>query len=1193
MCTRLGCEQQLLILNLKDYPVQCEVISGICLDLSAHDRPMEQEKVADNIQPKSCSHVPTGIPINWGLITGPVPEPVFAAPSPSTRLPPPCSAVHALQNKVKSLTPRRTRGKEREKERERLDADVLGSSSAGQISTEVLLRQRPRGKGQVFLTSPTWRSGVAKNLSSSDEEEEEEVKVQVSFEIHSPPAGARGERLFQEVEETEDERTERNEDQVSLLTGRPCGLGQGTSLESLLSDNSSSSKDDPSPPPPTLPPPPLPVLSSSPATISAPTTASVSSSTSTRHWAPPKGFWRVVRPETLLLNGVSPNKTPSTPASKDRTEAEAPSEPRRRAKAAETSSRSDAASAAEDGDASSGVKDSDSVERHLDRCEQKELNAGYVAKGLCSSDSSEGMSSPSGLLSAEEKLKVTRVRAYVKLRERSPNCTEESEQSGGECAEYSEDTTYRGECKGAHGVLDSSESAILAQELEPYLRSLLVISDEHPLSSRHEQAKLLLERARLKARSNHTKGDRPGRRSHSDQRSTVKKPQIESPIPTRVQKAVPSKEDVAAPTVSGTLLIPNQDPPQGDQAVRSRRYGCSPTRVRFEDESEKEAESRYLDRLRQRSRSGIPKSKSKESNTDSSSSGSDRGRSSQSVSVPPLQKKDGVGVSGEPTTVVKEIIVLVKKCEACGSVVKEPQPVSSPPEPKNTEPQQSEEPREKAANPSVPHNKPEASARPKAPLTVTFAGAYVLGESKESHMGWKPSGFGKLRRRSRKGESRMESDHGPYGPSWAQRRNSNPRNRVNLSRAVSFVPDSPVALEPHLLEENPLPPSLPIKSALKSSSRNRSAAGQSTVQFQTTSNQGGEGGSQHSDFLDSPEARREGAVASTPGGLAASNPVPCIRPSTLRYSSARLTADLQAAELWDATPDGAGPGEPGSGPDCRPALRGIAVSRAEDLRAELLRAEHLRAEAIWEENSDGSRKLDGRPKLFLRRFFSSIGLNSVGRLVKGGRSSSMDQLSLPTATRVSSASPSPTRRPQPIIRMQRTPSLQTLHTVLPLAQLRKASSVQSLERRTERSTILGEVQIPYGLVPSPDSPQVELHGALSVEDVHTSRIARPVGRVTQAFPDGTLLLELVRPPNGPFGFVISRGKGRPDTGVYVEKVGDGGGEGPYIGLLGVGDEILQVNGEAVAGLSLDHVTRLMTRESTASLRITPARRSQR
>ena len=67
---------------------------------------------------------------------------------------------------------------------------------------------------------------------------------------------------------------------------------------------------------------------------------------------------------------------------------------------------------------------------------------------------------------------------------------------------------------------------------------------------------------------------------------------------------------------------------------------------------------------------------------------------------------------------------------------------------------------------------------------------------------------------------------------------------------------------------------------------------------------------------------------------------------------------------------------------------------------------------------------------------------------------------------------------------------------------------------------------------SPDSPQLELHRALSVEDVLVSRMVRPVSRVTQAFPDGTLLLELVKPPNGPFGFVISRGKGRPDTGKF-------------------------------------------------------------
>ncbi|XP_041848246.1 uncharacterized protein si:ch211-13f8.1 [Melanotaenia boesemani] len=1148
---------------------------------------MEEEKADDIIRPKSSCPVPTALPINWELITGPVPEPLSSASSLNTALPPPqSSAVHTLQTKVKSLTQRRTRGRERERDREKLDTELQVKSPSGQISSEVFLRQRTRVKGQLSLPAGSWRSSAARDLSSSDEEEE--VEVQVRLEIHSPPVEAETE---QGGEESEEEKSEKSEDQVISQERQLCGLGDGTSLESLLLDNLCSSKDNPSPPPP------LPDLSSS---LTAACSSSASSS-SVKHWAPPKGFWKIARPETLLLNGVGPHNIPPTLPLKDYTQIEGQAEPQKKSKPSDTSNKNNMGCVVGDNAASSELKYSDSVECHLERCEQSEADVPDSAIGLCSSDSWESMSSQSGVLCADLKLRV-KERAYAKLRERQQNCREEQDQHGEESVGYYGDLTYRVDYKvsGSHGVLDSTDTTLLAQELEPYLRSLLIISDELPLSPRHEQAKRLLERARLKARSSHFKGDRP-RRSHSDQRSTVKKQQVESLSSTAVQKPAQTKEDLPSQAVSGPLLVPTKrDTSPSDQTGRSRRYGCSPTRVRFEDESEKEAESRYLDRVRQRGRPGMPKSKSRESNTDSSSSGSERSRNHRSVSMPPSQKQEdnNVVTSDETTTVVKEIIVLVKKCEACGSVVREPQPVSPPSDPQNNDPQQSgnpEEPRGKATPRWVPSNKPDTSTRPKAPLTVTFAGAYVLGENKESSTSWKSSGFGKLRRRSRKGESRLESGHGPYGPSWAQRRNSNPRNRVNLSRAVSFAPGSPVDLEPHLLEasselrESPTP-ALPIKSALKSSSRNRSATSQSTVQFQMSSNQGGENGSQS---LDSPETRRESPVSLSQGAPTSSSPVPCIRPSTLRYSPARVTTDLPSDEIWDASLDGTALSvDSGPGSDGR-ALRGLGMSRTEDLRAELLRAEHLKAEAIWEESSDGSRKLDGRPKLFLRRFFSSIGLNSVGRLVKGGRSSSMEQLSIPAVARASSTSPSPTRRPQPTIRIQRTPSLQTLHTVLPLAQLRKASSVQSLERRTERSTILGEVQIPYGLAPSPDSPQLELHRALSVEDVLVSRIVRPVSRVTQAFPDGTLLLELVKPPNGPFGFVISRGKGRPDTGVYVEKVGDGSGEGPYTGLLNVGDEILQVNGEAVAGLSLDQVTRLMTRESTASLWILPARRNQR
>lgn len=78
---------------------------------------------------------------------------------------------------------------------------------------------------------------------------------------------------------------------------------------------------------------------------------------------------------------------------------------------------------------------------------------------------------------------------------------------------------------------------------------------------------------------------------------------------------------------------------------------------------------------------------------------------------------------------------------------------------------------------------------------------------------------------------------------------------------------------------------------------------------------------------------------------------------------------------------------------------------------------------------------EGKSKLSLRRFFSAMGLNSVGKMVKGNRSSSMDHLCSPSARHLASApvstsaSPSPTPTHRPSTRLQRTPSLQSLHTV--------------------------------------------------------------------------------------------------------------------------------------------------------------------
>lgn len=61
--------------------------------------------------------------------------------------------------------------------------------------------------------------------------------------------------------------------------------------------------------------------------------------------------------------------------------------------------------------------------------------------------------------------------------------------------------------------------------------------------------------------------------------------------------------------------------------------------------------------------------------------------------------------------------------------------------------------------------------------------------------------------------------------------------------------------------------------------------------------------------------------------------------------------------------------------------------------------------------------------------------------------------------------------------------------------------------------------------------------SLSVEDIGTPDLPRTVGRVVEVFPDGTSQLELQRPPHGSFGFRLTSGHGRPDTGtVGLSKV---------------------------------------------------------
>nr|XP_040039256.1 uncharacterized protein si:dkey-121a11.3 isoform X2 [Gasterosteus aculeatus aculeatus] len=205
-------------------------------------------------------------------------------------------------------------------------------------------------------------------------------------------------------------------------------------------------------------------------------------------------------------------------------------------------------------------------------------------------------------------------------------------------------------------------------------------------------------------------------------------------------------------------------------------------------------------------------------------------------------------------------------------------------------------------------------------------------------------------------------------------------------------------------------------------------------------------------------------------------------------------------------------------------------------------------------------------RLSLRRLFSNVGLSRT-------RAGSLDRLaSRPDPSASSPTPPVPKKSPG---LLKKTPS--AAHGS-PFSQLRKSLSVESfaLEQKKKKTDRSADYR--------PAADQL-VQRCLSVEDVSRPSLVRSIGRVLDVCSDGTFLLEVIRPKSQMYGFIISRGRGRPDSGVYVEDMVDSSTKKLYAGLLAVGDEILEVNGEKVACLSLDQVTHMLTESPSATIRL--------
>lgn len=219
----------------------------------------------------------------------------------------------------------------------------------------------------------------------------------------------------------------------------------------------------------------------------------------------------------------------------------------------------------------------------------------------------------------------------------------------------------------------------------------------------------------------------------------------------------------------------------------------------------------------------------------------------------------------------------------------------------------------------------------------------------------------------------------------------------------------------------------------------------------------------------------------------------------------------------------------------------------------------------------------------MRRIFSSIGLTSRPKLERF-QSPSLEQITPPDLHKGHASANGDSELyvgSEKLGTIKKSPSLQSLKLMSPFNLPRRASSVQNLLGKSDRSA----AYITGGVNTAP-------RRTLSVEDIGSPAMARALGKVAEVYPDGTRLLELHCLEKGGFGFSISSGNGRPDSGIYVQDMSDANTAKLYSGLLRAGDEILEVNGAKVSTLGLGQLNDLLHRESVLSLRVLHQRRTK-
>ncbi|KAM6262309.1 uncharacterized protein KIAA1614 homolog [Porphyrio hochstetteri] len=713
---------------------------------------------------------------------------------------------------------------------------------------------------------------------------------------------------------------------------------------------------------------------------------------------------------------------------------------------------------------------------------------------------------------------------------------------------------------------------------------------ELQLSPRHEQAKQLLQRARMKARTN------PLRASHDI---------LLLPTAAALHPREPSGRPSITPRDGGSL----SDSSSGESSCGwpRRPRGPSPSRVRFEDESARDAEVRYLERLQLRHRrvlgsalpspepagsrqpwdgAGQPQARSGDlvadgkcsacgsflsaiagrgtdapAGTDAAKSspaapGSTPGASGGPSAAQPEPKTRPLGPRGSPlwilpsrqrihtekiketyigdVTYIDEVDSALESTDTSDGCRTDSEEAG----PRSTHPRGHRDPR--ARGHRAPHAPTQSEARAGKGMCVAGGGPH----SGDGGLGGTMSQMGAVC---------------PLPPVRASgREDGDPCQNPGGSEGVGDTacpPQQPAepldpSSQPRTGTPAPAPPptkkacsQVPCRKALFSGGSRRA------------SSQGSRG----------PEPEGGSAAPPQPRGTAGPGEQrgPC-SPRWLPGPPLRALSTNNCNNTHGQEPPGTGQGPPSqpvtstSQEAARPPGEAAGMSGAQQ------------RQHPGEPGRPASRKGSSASALGLKKLLSSLSQSTKQRLGRF-RCYSMEQL------------PGPGDAPQDGPGMKKSPSLQSLQLVSPFCQPQKATSAQSLHPILAKAPRASAYLLPQTGVDKKGGSGPRR--SLSVEDIGAPGRLRAVGRVVEVFPDGTSHLELQRPPHGAFGFCVTSGHGRPDTGVYVQEMADAGTAKLYAGLLGVGDEILQVNGAAVSGLGLPRIRELLLRADTLSLRV--------